>query len=440
MQKEELLQLAKDYLKTEAGKKLAGLDIDVENLKKQKDDIKKELNPEQLKNRLKQYIPVLEKFKIKGRLYDKIGNEPLEKAKVTPLLALGKPVTTDDKGQFTIELEIPTLPANNKALVQTQLIVTKKNYVPTNLEVLTGSRIVKTDIKTKSLLNIEKAAEAAIQEYKNFVDGKIVEAQGIALSFFEKAVMVRKAAIYKLMNSLIFKLLPLAIQLLLIFGITKPEDIKKAVCPTPEQLRRVVRTRNKITRQLNQIYKSIALNTALAVIFTIIAKQLKTVNIQLTAVPSGFGFPLLTVQKVRELLDKLVEENKNMNIQLLIAILFLVAALIILSRIFKVIDNLILRCSNGTDLELVELNSELRALAEVNEDNGVDSTNNINGFTLEVRSLDQNAVGNLKRRQAVGKDSKGIVLVKGEPSFSADDTVLINELAFYIQSKDLKAY
>ena len=36
MQKEELLQLAKDYLKTEAGKKLAGLDIDVENLKKTK--------------------------------------------------------------------------------------------------------------------------------------------------------------------------------------------------------------------------------------------------------------------------------------------------------------------------------------------------------------------------------------------------------------------
>ena len=30
--KEELLQLAKDFLKTEAGKKLAGLDTDVENL------------------------------------------------------------------------------------------------------------------------------------------------------------------------------------------------------------------------------------------------------------------------------------------------------------------------------------------------------------------------------------------------------------------------
>ena len=440
MEKEELLQAAKDYLKTKAGKKLAGLGTDVENLKKQKDDIKEQLDPEQLKNRLKQYIPVLEKFKVKGRLYDKFGNAPLEKAKVTPLLALGKPVTTDDKGQFTIELEIPILPANGKALVQTQLLVTKKKFIPTNLEVLTGSRIVKTDVKTKSLIDIEKAAEAAIQEYKNFVDGKIIEAQGIALSLFEKVIFVRKAAIYKLMNSLIFKLLPLAIQLLLIFGITKPEDAKKAVCPTPEQLKRVVKTRNKITRQLNQIYKSIALNTALAVIFTIIATKLKEINISLTAVPSGFGFPLLTVQKVRELLDKLIDENKNMNIQLLIAILFLVAALIILSRIFKIIDSLILKCGGGNEVELVELNAELRALAEDNKENGVDSPNQVNGFILEVQSLDQNAVGNLKRRQAVGKDSKGVVIVKGEPSFSADDTVLINELAFYIQSKDLKAY
>ena len=40
----------------------------------------------------------------------------------------------------------------------------------------------------------------------------------------------------------------------------------------------------------------------------------------------------------------------------------------------------------------------------------------------------------------MGKKAQGIVMVKGDQSFSADDTVLINELAFYIQSNNLKAY
>jgi len=159
MKEKELLQLAKDYLKTEAGKKLTGIDLDINNLKKQKDDIKKELDPEVIKNRLKEYIPVLEEFKVKGRMYDKTTNQPIKNAKITPVLAIGKGVRTDDKGQFTINLKIPILPFNQKALVQTQLLATAKKYLPTNLEVTTGSRAVRTDIKTKALINLEKAAE-----------------------------------------------------------------------------------------------------------------------------------------------------------------------------------------------------------------------------------------------------------------------------------------
>ena len=104
----------------------------------------------------------------------------------------------------------------------------------------------------------------------------------------------------------------------------------------------------------------------LAIIFNIIATKLKEVDLSLAFTPALPFFPILSIQKVREILQKLIDDNKGLNIQLLVALIFLVAA--------------------------------------------------------------------------VGKDSKGIILVKGEPSFSAGDTVLINELAFYIQSNDLKAY
>jgi len=439
MKEKELLQLAKDYLKTEAGKKLTGIDLDINNLKKQKDDIKKELDPEVIKNRLKEYIPVLEEFKVKGRMYDKTTNQPIKNAKITPVLAIGKGVRTDDKGQFTINLKIPILPFNQKALVQTQLLATAKKYLPTNLEVTTGSRAVRTDIKTKALINLEKAAEEAANEVRQFVNDKIEDAKKIALSVFEVVVEVRRAAIYKMMNDVLFKLIPLSIQMLLIFGITKPKDLEKAQCPTPSQLQRAINTRNKIVRQLNQIYKMIAINTALAIVFNIIATQLKGVNLQLTSVPSGFGFPILIVQRVRELLQKIIDDNKGLNIQLLVALVFLVAALLLLNLILKALDKLIFRCTDDAQLE--EINSEFLKMAKLQEsEDAVSTTNNVNGFTLEVITLDQNEVGGIKRKQAVGKDSKGVIIVRGEPSFSAGDTVLINELAFYIQSNDLKAF
>ena len=149
--------------------------------------------------------------------------------------------------------------------------------------------------------------------------------------------------------------------------------------------------------------------------------------------------PLLKIQRVREILQKLVDENKGLNIQLLVALVFLVAALLLLNLILKALDKLIFRCTDDAQLE--EINAEFRKLAATQENENATSTpNQVNGFTLEVQQIDQNEINGVKRKQAVGKDSKGVVLVKGEPSFSAGDAVLINELAFYIQSNDLKAY
>jgi len=49
-------------------------------------------------------------------------------------------------------------------------------------------------------------------------------------------------------------------------------------------------------------------------------------------------------------------------------------------------------------------------------------------------------VGSLKPRQAVAKNKDGVILLKGESSFSASDKILIDELVFYIKSNNLKAF
>jgi len=441
MEAKELLQLAKEFIKTEAGKKAIGVDLDINNLKKQSKDTKEQLSPKQIENRLKPYIPTIEKYQVKGRIFDKTTSAPLAKAKIQPVLAIGKQVQSDDKGQFTIELGIPILPYNQKALVQTQLLVMADNFVPTNLEVLTGERMVKTDLKTKGLINISRAAEQAAIEVRNEVNEKIEEAKQLAYSIPERVVNIRRKAIYKMQNLILFKLIPLAIGLLVIFGITKLADLKKAQCPSPDQLRQAVRKRNSIVRQLNQIYAMVAVNTALAVLFNFIALKLKEVNIALASIPTTppVPIPLLQIQKVREVIQEFVDSNKQLNIALIVALVFLVAAIVILLLILRAIDKLVFQCA--PDSQLDEINSELRELEnKAKIEDAVEPTKNVNGFTLEVQTIDQNAVGNLKRRQAVGKNAQGVVIVKGDPSFSAEDTILINELAYYIQSNDLKAF
>ena len=448
MGEKELLKLAIEFIKTEAGKKAIGVDLDINNLQKTVGDSTTSLTPEQIEARTKSYSPTIEKFKINGRLYDKTSNNPLAKAKIQPVLATGDPVQTDDQGQFTIIVGIPILPYNQKALVQSQLLATASNYVPTNLEILTSERMVKTDLKTKGLININKAAKYAAAELRQEIQDNIDKAKDIALSIPDKIMVVRRSAIYKMTNTILFKLLPLAIGLLLIFGITKIADLKKSICPTPDQLKQVVRRRNRIVRQLNQIYVMLAVNTALAALFTYIAVQLKGVKLQIQNLPLPLGLPpgsppyaiISNLEEVKKTLDKFIEDNKNLNIQLLVALVFLVAALIILLLILKAVDSLIFECSESGDIELDEINQELKDLEKEAEANAVSPSNQVNGFTIEIQTIDQNAVGNYKRRQAVGKNAQGVVLVKGDPSFSAEDTVLINELAFYIQSNDLKAY
>ena len=449
MDKQDLLDAALDYIKTEAGKKAIGVDLDIENLKKvTTKETGEKPTPEALKKRLKSYIPKIEKFTIEGRLYDKITSEPIEGAKVEPLLALGKKTFTDKNGEFIINLELPVLPFNNKALVESKLIYTKSGYIPQYAELLTQKREVKSDLKAKPLINTKLAADQAVEVVKEEVYSKIAEASKLAASLPEKILLVRRKAIEKFTNAILFKLLPLAIGLMLIFGITKIKDRNKKICPTPSQLKRAAKTRNSIARQINQIYVMVIVNVGLAVLFNYIAIQLRGIRMQITtmpfpvAVPPGVGVPqslLSGLQNIKDILKTLADANKKLNIQLIIALIFFIAAMIILSMIIKTVDSLIFECAKDQDIELEELNPAIQDLAN-GGNNDIVTPNQVAGFTLEVVELDKNNIGKYKRRQAVGKNSQGVILVRGDQSFSNDDSALINELIFYIRSNDLKAY
>jgi len=92
---------------------------------------------------------------------------------------------------------------------------------------------------------------------------------------------------------------------------------------------------------------------------------------------------------------------------------------------------------SGTYLQ-VQLDEELTNITKEEADAGENIQTEYNGFVLAVETQDGETDKDLKRRFAVGKDSQGIVVVRGEPSFASSDQILINELIFTIDKNDLK--
>ena len=91
------------------------------------------------------------------------------------------------------------------------------------------------------------------------------------------------------------------------------------------------------------------------------------------------------------------------------------------------------------NLELEEISAELLAIQNQEIEDGNPVVTNVNGFDMGVQPVPKTEVGSLIKRQAIAKDSKGVIVLKGEPSFSASDQILIDELAFYITNNNLKA-
>jgi hypothetical protein len=470
----------------------ANLTNDVE---KTQNRIREEISA--LKEKIKSQTPILQEYTITGRLQDKNTNTPLQGAKVTlgvnqdfvkeeasvdnPLNVSeellpnktsvdlndlvfvpipGQTTRTDKQGNFSIKVKVPIIPENQKTPLVFGLLYSKSGYVPGTQAIINGDKTIKTNLSLTSLINLREAAEEISQKFNDGIDLAQAGVAALAMDLLDKLIFAKKFSIGKLVDNIKTKLIPLAISLLLAFGISKLTQSNRKTCPTPESLENVIRTRNRVVRQLNQLFKSITINTALALAFTALANVLRGVRLAMDAIPApqAVGVPpakdfgglifaqpysfTAKLQQINDELEKLEEANKETSRATLVSLIFLIAGVTTVVLILKSIDQMAQECAeeNGVgNLELEAINQELLDLAEEEEEDGNPIIGNTNGFFLSVETDNKNPVGTLKRRFAVAKDSRGITLLKGEPSFSSSDQILIDELVFYIQQKDLKA-
>lgn len=455
----------------------------------------------QVKKLIDDNTPVIKSFSTKGRLYNKATNEPAVGIEVKPQLALlpmvletktrkikiddpsgdknilGKvkkitveetykeyvwddkatppTIKTNEEGEYDIRFGVPTLPKlGDTILVKPIVLYESPEYAPDFQTLVTQQNEVLQELPIKGLIQIEDASEEAVEQLKAEANAAIAAVSKAALSAVEAALLAIKEQVLKFASVVQNKLFPLAIGLMIIFGITKVAaanvraEVAEGRCPSDELLRMAIKRRNSIVRQINQIWVVIIANTVLAGIFLYLSSLFKSGKIQISslgfpvAVPPGVGVPYSLVallEDIKEKFEILANINKDLRKALLISLIFLIISLIIILRYLKKIDALILKCSIPSDLDMVEINEELLDLQKENTEQGTPPLKIVNGFTMAVVEDTREEIDGYYRRYATATNSQGVVILKGEPSFSAADQILIDELAFYIVQNNLKA-
>lgn len=481
-----LLDLGKVFLNTPKGQEIIAK---AEGVKDNVDDFKA------TKEQLEKYKPVITTFSTKGRLYSEQTSEPIQGVEVKPLLVLfpmklvtktrkikvddpsgkinritGKPkqikkeeeykeyvydkngdkeIKTDENGEYEIRfgtVSIEALP--ELSILEPTVLYEKDQYAPDKQSLITLEGEVPQILPIKKLIDIDKESERRADQVKDEMNKLAETAALIGLGAVQIAIITIKAQILAFAGVAQNKLFPLAISLMVVFGITKleKEEQETAVCPNNELLRELIKRRNSIVKQINQMWIVIAANTAIAALFLYLSIQLKGVKSSISAIgfpvatPPGVGVPYSLIAKledVKELLKDLVDISEDLKKALLISLIFLVISLIIILRYLKRVDELIENC--GGDIPMEQINAELLAIQANSQEQGNPILTNVNGFKLSVVQEDKSKVGDQYKRKAIAKNSGGIIILQGEPSFSAEDQILLDELSFYIIQNNLKA-
>jgi hypothetical protein len=396
-------------------------------------------------------------YDITGRVVEEGNNLPLKAVKLT----YGRfNDFTDNNGKFVLKITVKVDDEGNLLDKFTFLTLEKEGYSTRSVLPLT------LDNKIKTKLNLTKLTTEKKQTEKDIAATSTVssEATKAVAKGSVPSLPTPQKAINKAVQSIQDRLLPYIIGILSAFGITQ---IKKWLegqnnlentptkCPSQASLRRQISKRNKVVRQLNNLYKIVDTATkAIGIALGLIKIFQLIINIfGRLPIPSTFGTPpgpaggVVYSYKVGQLIrfDEKYDKFKG-KLKLFSKVGTVILTALILLRFFlkaaldllKIADQKISECAEN-NLELEEISVELLAIQEQEIEDSNPIVTNVNGFEMAVQPVPKTEVGSLIKRQAIAKDSKGIIVLKGEPSFSATDQILIDELAFYITNNNLKA-
>ena len=222
-------------------------------------------------------------------------------------------------------------------------------------------------------------------------------------------------------------------------------------CPNAKELEKLIKLRNNLLKQITAVESRVSKFSSSATRLTTIVRTLQIAIQVIKAIPlptaiippqtGGVGIPVSVLTKYS---DKLVKLNSQLD-------KFANEAAAITStvgRISPVLANLKLKLQS-IDIAIqgcLENNSsqEIRDLLSTSQPIGssgtgsnqgeIDPNFEYKGYKLEILQ-DPNSPKIAPRRYAVARDRRGIIMLKGQPSFSSSTDVLLDEIKFRIDNQ-----
>ena len=218
----------------------------------------------------------------------------------------------------------------------------------------------------------------------------------------------------------------------------------KSFCPSQETIKEIIKIKNSTTSQLNQIMKLLNSSTKiLGVNVNLIdtsAILLQVLRFSPIPIPPGAPVSLVgLIEDSKEFVDKdLIKKLGSITSGTLAILLVARQILTQVLNLMSLLDELIQFCSPEEVTYDQELSRELRDLSnEQFKSNREPLLTTVNGFKMEIET--ESTEKPLKRKRAIARDTSGVVVLKGDWSFSSIDQILIDELSFYIQQNNLKS-
>jgi hypothetical protein len=378
-------------------------------------------------------------YSIKGTVIDGQLKSPINGAKIS--ISSTEYTLSDKNGDFTINGDIP----ENEFI---SLIISSPGYQFEEPVIYKGDNTIKNNIGIIQLQplvpSIEqdkiKSSQLDQSQVKNLTKGKK------DASYYSQEIISNQVNVLK--NTL----LPSVLTMIAPFGLSQisnisPQEFSKyidqATCPTQTELDNLIKRKNQLVKQLNNSLNLInnttkALGITGGIIETLnIAFQILK-NIPIPSAIAGVGLPInviLAIQDNKERIDRLIGKLRNVNIGILSIVIVLRQTLIQTIQLLNLLDQLIQKCYPEAEQEKIAF--ELNQLTQQQSNQLDPVVTNINGFEMGVET--EITEKPLKRKRAIARNKQGVVMLRGEWSFSSIDQILIDELVFYIQQNNLKA-
>lgn len=386
---------------------------------------------------------------VSGIVVDASTLNPLKGAKI--ITSLNETQITNRKGEFNIKIpDLSNTPLDPSKFV---LNISNKSYSTKKIPPYKSTKDTKTNLGIIPLQPLISDLTQEISQLSSLSDNEVKRftTKDVTLEFhIQKQFNVSIDELKKIV-------LPLILKLLSQYGITKVTELilenkdeltstlkAQITCPPNDEISKIISIKNKLVHQLNNTLNTInkaskTLETSLKFIQTTSTSYQVLKNIPIPSAVGGVGLPISiinNIQDVKIFLSNIIERSKQNNNGISTVIEALISTLNQIIEFLNLLDKITQFCSTDTSNQ-TQISRELTNLTQQQSQQLSPVVTNVNGFEMGVETeiTDQP----LKRRRALARNKQGVVMLKGEWSFSSIDQILIDELIFYIQQNNLKA-